>query len=122
MSAYVPEYLPASMHEQFSQLATDLQRVGYSDVDAPLLVKYLLAESEYRRITNKVTDALNRGDSDSAAKWLSAQDKLTTQTLKLSDALNMSPKARLVHGVPWPGTKSGGVRIESRRQIQAAAH
>lgn len=124
MISYVPDYLPASMRQRFAELAEDLQRVGYSDVDAPLLVKYLMAENEYTRITNHVTTALNRGDSDSASKWLGAQDKLVAQTLKLSEALNMSPKSRLIHGVPWPGTKkkSGGIAFESRRQIQASAH
>lgn len=58
MSFYVPDYLPASMQNRFAELAEDLQRVGYSDVDAPLLVKYLMAENEYTRITNHVTTAL----------------------------------------------------------------
>ena len=120
MSAYIPEYLPSSMHEKFGSMAQSLMCVGYSDADAPLLAKYLLAENEWQRITNHMTAALNRGDCDSASKWLTAQDKLVNQSLKLSEALNMSPRARLTHGVPYPGSKkkSGGVAHEQRNRLQ----
>lgn len=122
MSSYVPEYLPPALAERFSALAAELRCVGYSDADAPLLAKLLIAENEWTRITNHVTTALNRGDCDSAAKWLTAQDKLVSQSIKLSEALNMSPKARHTHGVPWPGTKKNrGVGHEQGKRLQSPA-
>lgn len=105
MTSFVPEYLPPAMQEKFLNMAQDLVCVGYCDLDAPLLVKYLLAESEWQRITNHVTAALNRGDSDGAMKWLAAQDKLVGQTLKLSTALNISPAARQAKGIAYPNRK-----------------
>lgn len=105
MNIFVPEYLPPALQERFSTMAEELVCVGYSDFDAPLLVKYLLAESEWQRVTNMVTSALNRGDSEGALKWLGAQDRLVGQTLKLSAALNLSPAARHEKGVAYPKRK-----------------
>lgn len=96
--------LPAALHDRFGEMAQSLKPVGYSDADAPLLVKWLIVENEWKRTTNLVNTALARGDSVEAAKWIAAQDRLASQSVRLSEALNMSPKARFVNGVPYLGT------------------
>lgn len=113
------EGLPASMYTRMVELAEALRPVGYSDADAPLLAKWIVAENEWKRITNLVNTALARGDSAEASKWIAAQDRIVSQSVRLSESLNMSPKTRIMNGVPYLGT--GRKKHDQRRQIQISA-
>lgn len=69
-----------------------------SDVD--LFAKYLIAEGEYLRITNKVTAAINHGDAAEASSWINTQEKLLKQVILTGEHFGLTPGSRRRLGLP----------------------
>lgn len=100
----VPAYLPETMAARFSELAALCVRMGtLTALDVDVLAKYLIAENEYLRITNKVTAALNAGDSASADRWISAQVRIQRESISLAGELGLTAASRRARGIPYPG-------------------
>lgn len=98
-----PSYLPDSMAARFNTIAPILTKAGaLGSYDADLLAKYILAENEYLRVTNNVTEALNKNNAEAANKWLNAQDRLARQCLLLASELGLTPNARREAGIVLP--------------------
>ena len=95
-----PAYLAGTLAARWNQLAPELQRLGTLDaLNVDLCAKYILAENEYLRISNLVQESIAREDSDNAAKWIAAQDRLTRQILALGAELGITPRARRARGL-----------------------
>lgn len=98
-----PVYLTGPLRERFEALAPSLYKMGTLDkLSAELLVKYVMAENNFLRVSTLLQNALSRGDGDDANKWLAAQDKLTKQILCLGEELGITPKARRARGLSAP--------------------
>lgn len=94
-----PSYLPATLAEKFRKLAPVLMRMGtLSEVDGDGLARYLIAESNYLRVTNRLTSALNTGNLQDADKWSAMQDRFFKQCRAAGSdlGLTVSGRCRLV--------------------------
>lgn len=94
-----PAYLPATLAEKFRKLAPILMRMGtLSEVDGDCLARYLIAESNYLRVTNRLTSALNTGNLQDADKWSAMQDRFFKQCRAAGSdlGLTVSGRCRLV--------------------------
>lgn len=92
------------MAARFEELSALCFKMGtLSPIDADLLAKYLIAESEYLRITNKVTAAIISGDSASAERWISAQVRIQRESITLAGELGLTAASRRARGIPYPG-------------------
>lgn len=90
-----PRYLPASLRDKFSSLAADLVSMGtMTTVDADTLARYLIAESNYLRCTNRVTAAINTGNTSEADRWVSMQDRYFRQLRAGAADLGLNARAR----------------------------
>lgn len=99
-----PSYLPEAMLPRFDDLSKVCVEMGtLTALDVDVLAKYLIAENEYLRITNKVTAALNAGDSSSADRWISAQVRIQRESIALAGELGLTSAARRSRGIPYPG-------------------
>lgn len=74
-----------------------------TQLEADMLAKYIIAENEYLRVTNKVTSALNAGDSSSAERWINAQVRLQKESLALASELGLTVASRRSRGILYPG-------------------
>ena len=90
-----PAYLPEELTARFEALAPELRAAGLlTSGDVDLLAKYLIAEHEYLRVTNKVTAAISRGDAQDAAAWVGIQDKLLRQCVTAGAEFGLTPSSR----------------------------
>lgn len=90
-----PKYLPTSLQDKFSSLAADLVSMGtMTTVDADTLARYLIAESNYLRCTNRVTAAINAGNTSEADRWVSIQDRYFRQLRAGAADLGLNARAR----------------------------
>lgn len=95
-----PEYLAGKLVKHWETLAPELVKMGMLDrLNADLLAKYILAENEYLKISDRVQTAINGGDGDEATRWINAQAKLNDQILKLGAELGITPGARRALGL-----------------------
>lgn len=78
-----------------------------TQLEVDVLAKYIIAENEYLRVTNKVTAALNAGDSASAERWISAQVRLQKESLHLASELGLTVASRRQRGIMYPGDLIG---------------
>ena len=102
-----PSYLTGGLRERWDELAPTLQQMGAVDgLNAPTLVKYLMTEAEYLRVSKYVAGSIENGDAEGAGKWLAAQDRLLRQCLTLADALGLTPEARRAKGLRAPRSKT----------------
>lgn len=60
----------------------------------------MIAESEYLRVTNRVTGAIQRGDAQDAAAWVGIQDKLLRQCITAGAEFGLTPSSRRRLGLP----------------------
>ncbi|HWS43307.1 MAG TPA: phage terminase small subunit P27 family [Pseudoflavonifractor sp.] len=108
-----PSYLPASLAEKFRKLAPVLIHMGVlSEVDGDCLARYLIAESNYLRVTSRLTSALNTGNLQDADKWSAMQDRFFKQCRAAGSdlGLTVSGRCRLVlpEGVTVEGEDGEG--------------
>ncbi len=95
-----PAYLGGALARRWEELAPELVKMGTLDaLNADLLAKFILAENEYLKISERVQGAINGGDGDEAGKWINAQAKLSGQILRLGAELGITPGARRALGL-----------------------
>lgn len=72
----VPPQLPDSQRDRFLAMAAEFDASGIdAELISDLLTQYLVAEMQYLRATNHLTEALTRCDTEDAAKWGAQQDR-----------------------------------------------
>lgn len=90
-----PVYLPGSLVGQFHALAAKLRRMGaLTELDADALARYLVAESNYIKATNKLTAALNAGNARDADRWSAIQDRFFRQCRAVGADLGLTAPGR----------------------------
>lgn len=103
-----PKYLTASLSEKFLKLAPALIRMGIlSELDGDCLARYLIAESNYLRATNRLTSAMNAGNTAEADKWSSMQDRFFKQCRAAGADLGLTVSGRCRLEIP------GGMQEEA---------
>lgn len=90
-----PTYLPPSLRAKFEQLAPVLIRMGVlTSLDADGLARYLIAEQNYLRATNRLTAAMNAGNTAEADKWSAIQDRFFRQCRAAGSDLGLTVSGR----------------------------
>lgn len=90
-----PPYLPQSLAVKFRKLAPVLLRMGVlTSVDGDCLARYLIAESNYLRATNRLTAAMNTGNTVEADKWSAIQDRFFKQCRAAGGDLGLTVSGR----------------------------
>jgi len=90
-----PSYLPKSLADKFNKLAPILLRAGIlTAVDADGLARYLIAEQNYLRATNRLTAAMNAGNTAEADKWSAIQDRFFRQCRAAGSDLGLTVTGR----------------------------
>lgn len=90
-----PYYLPPSLVAKFRQLAPVLIRMGVlTSVDGDCLARYLIAESNYLRATQRLTTAMNAGNTVEADKWSAIQDRFFKQCRAAGGDLGLTVSGR----------------------------
>ncbi len=90
-----PSYLPQSLVAKFRQLAPVLINMGVlTSVDGDCLARYLLAESNYLRATQRLTSAMNTGNTVEADKWSAIQDRFFKQCRAAGGDLGLTVSGR----------------------------
>lgn len=90
-----PSYLPQSLVVKFRQLAPILIRMGVlTSVDGDCLARYLIAESNYLRATQRLTSAMNTGNTVEADKWSAIQDRFFKQCRAAGGDLGLTVSGR----------------------------
>lgn len=103
-----PSYLPASLAEKFRKLAPVLICMGVlSEIDGDCLARYLIAESNYLRVTSRLTSALNTGNLQDADKWSAMQDRFFKQCRAAGSDLGLTVTGRCRLVLPEGITKEG---------------
>ena len=75
-----PSYLPSALKSRFTELAAILADSGKTTtLHSDVLARYLIAEQNYLRVTNKVNSAMNAGLSDDTNRWSAIQDRYFKQ-------------------------------------------
>jgi P27 family predicted phage terminase small subunit len=101
-----PRYLPAALAQKFRKLAPILARMGIlSELDGDCLARYLIAESNYLRATNRVTAAINAGSTDDAGKWSAMQDRFFKQCRACGSDLGLTVSSRCRLVLPQVGAE-----------------
>ena len=90
-----PSYLPKSLAEKFGKLAPILIRMGVlTSLDADGLARYLIAEQNYLRATNRLTAAMNTGNTAETDKWSAIQDRFFRQCRSAGADLGLTVSGR----------------------------
>lgn len=90
-----PSYLPQSLAAKFRKLAPILIRMGIlTSLDADGLARYLIAEQNYLRATNRLTAAMNTGNTAEADKWSAIQDRFFRQCRSAGSDLGLTVTGR----------------------------
>lgn len=90
-----PSYLPPSLVAKFNALAPVLINMGVlTSVDGDCLARYLLAESNYLRATQRLTSAMNTGNTVEADKWSAIQDRFFRQCRAAGGDLGLTVSGR----------------------------
>lgn len=90
-----PPYLPQSLKTKFEKLAPVLIRMGVlTSLDADGLARYLIAEQNYLRATNRLTAAINTGNTAEADKWSAIQDRFFRQCRAAGSDLGLTVSGR----------------------------
>lgn len=104
-----PSYLPQALTGKFRDLAAVLIRMGtLSAIDADGLARYLLAEANYLRVTNRLTSALNAGNLADADKLASMQDRFFRQCRAAASDLGLTISARCGLELPAAPEEAAG--------------
>lgn len=98
-----PAYLSQSLAAKFRQLAPVLIRLGVlTSLDADGLARYLIAEQNYLRATNRLTAAMNTGNTAETDKWSAIQDRFFRQCRAAGTDLGLTVTGRCSLELP-PG-------------------
>lgn len=98
-----PSYLTQSLAAKFQRLAPILIRMGVlTSLDADGLARYLIAEQNYLRATNRLTAAMNTGNTAEADKWSAIQDRFFRQCRSAGSDLGLTVTGRCSLELP-PG-------------------
>lgn len=98
-----PSYLTQSLAAKFRKLAPILIRMGVlTSLDADGLTRYLIAEQNYLRATNRLTAAMNTGNTAEADKWSAIQDRFFRQSRAAGSDLGLTVTGRCSLELP-PG-------------------
>lgn len=90
-----PSYLTGALADKFRQLAPILIRMGVlTALDADGLARYLIAEQNYLRATNRLTKAMNAGNTAEADKWSAMQDRFFRQCRSAGADLGLTVSGR----------------------------
>lgn len=90
-----PSYLPPSLAEKFRGLSPVLIKMGIlTSVDGDCLARYLIAESNYLRATQRLTSAMNNGNTVEADKWSAIQDRFFRQCRAAGGDLGLTVSGR----------------------------
>lgn len=90
-----PSYLTGVLAEKFRRLAPILIRMGVlTALDADGLARYLIAEQNYLRATNRLTAAMNAGNTADADKWSAIQDRFFRQCRAAGTDLGLTVSSR----------------------------
>lgn len=90
-----PPYLPPSLAAKFRKLAPILVRMGIlTALDTDGLARYLIAEQNYLRATNRLTAAMNTGNTADADKWSAIQDRFFRQCRSAGSDLGLTVTGR----------------------------
>lgn len=96
-----PSYLPTSLAEKFQTLALPLIGLGLlSELDVDALARYLIAESNYLRVSSRLTKALNSGNLADADKLSTMQDRFFKQCRAAGADLGLTVSSRCNLSVP----------------------
>lgn len=90
-----PCYLPKTLKSKFLQLAPVLIKMGVlTSVDGDCLARYLIAEANYLRATDRLAKALNAGDTGEVSKWSAIQHRFFRQCRTASSDLGLTVSGR----------------------------
>lgn len=90
-----PRYLPASLTPKFNAIANVLTQMGIlTGLDADCLARYLVAESNYNRATNKLTAAMSSGILSEVDRWSAIQDRFFKQCRAAGSDLGLTVSGR----------------------------
>ncbi|MBQ4426641.1 MAG: P27 family phage terminase small subunit [Oscillospiraceae bacterium] len=95
-----PSYLQSALKDRFTKIASILAKSGkVTSLHSDVLARYLIAEQNYLRATNKVTSAINAGASDDANRWSAIQDRYFKQMRSCEADLGIAGKNVVVQMV-----------------------
>ncbi len=98
-----PSWLPASLREDYKTVAKQLIALGiFSDLDADVLGRYLMAQESYLQASDHLGEALDRGDPESVAEWGQIQDRFFKQATTSAKELGLTVSSRCRLVVPAP--------------------
>lgn len=98
-----PAYLTQSLADKFRKLAPILTNMGIlTHLDTDGLARYLIAEQNYLRATNRLTAAMNTGNTAEADKWSAIQDRFFRQCRAAGSDLGLTVTGRCSLELP-PG-------------------
>lgn len=90
-----PSYLSQTLKSKFEKLAPVLIRMGVlTSLDADGLARYLIAEQNYLRATNRLMAAMNAGNTAEADKWSAIQDRFFRQCRASGSDLGLTVSGR----------------------------
>lgn len=90
-----PSYLSQSLKVKFEALAPILIRMGVlTAVDGDGLARYLISEQNYLRATNRLTAAMNTGNTAESDKWSAIQDRFFRQCRSAGSDLGLTVSGR----------------------------
>ena len=90
-----PDYLPASLVENFGRIAGILAAAGMmTELDSGSLARYLIAERDYLRATNRLNNAINTGNTADASAWSAMQDRFFRQCRMSAGDLGLTVSGR----------------------------
>lgn len=90
-----PPYLPESLREKFGEVAGTMTDLGImTNLDSDGLARYLIAESNYLRMSVRLTAAMNAGNVDAAYKLASMQDRFFRQCRAAAGDLGLTISSR----------------------------
>lgn len=96
-----PSYLPTALAAKFRKLAPILIRMKVlSEIDGDCLARYLIAESNYLRVTSRLSSALNTGNLQDADKLSSMQDRFFKQCRAAGSDLGLTISGRCALELP----------------------
>lgn len=109
-----PTYLTSGLADKFRKLSPLLVQMGVlTHLDADGLARYLIAESNYLRATNRLTSAMNAGNSREADRWSAMQDRFFRQCRAAASDLGLTVSSRCSLELPQvfvPDAPSGEER------------
>lgn len=102
-----PGFLSKKQKCRFRKISGELKEIGImANIDAPALARYIVAETEYEKVTQLLADAML--DADRLKEYtalLTAQDKLFKQCRAAAADLGLTITSRCRLVVPKPEEK-----------------